>query len=722
VKKPDFRRWRSDVTTRTRPSDDAQRARGSGQPAKGPWIPWLLRAILLVMTVIVAFMMSGPSTFHASSSLVLVLDSPLVAVDEAVNRLDSADTGNAVGTLAQMLSNRDLHVQAMENVGIDSSEADQFEVTVTSPRDALMVTVAVAGPGPEVVQVAGEIGRRAAAIAEDAFPGLALEEGPSSVSTTGGEARGNPIVSMVVAFLAVLAVVGGAFVESSMGRWSLAGLKAVLRDWIDGKAVPSRTRFGPGPDARITMVALAAVSAVLVLTPGHVLWVGLGAAAGLSMLLALRFPRLLVIGLVVLVLFNLSDIGTDFFGLPGISVPYTLSVIVVLAIRTWVLGEDRRSWLGSAIAIAALVAVMSTSGIFAEDQAVAFERTVDLVKNGLLVLLIIVLIRDLKDLRRVIWVLIIGTSFLSLLGIARSVIGSTPGLLDGFSQVVNEVVDEEVVGIRIAGPLGDANFFGQFQVLVFPFALERAFRAVALIPRVTAALATLLIAGAVVLTYSRGALIGLVVATVVALVFIRPALRTVLVALFVSALVLFLTPGQYFDRIGSLGQVLQIGSGTGVQDPSLQGRFGEMVVGIEMFHDYPVTGVGPGNYPSRYVEYSSGLGIDYRLELRQPHSLPIEVAAELGILGLAWWTIAAYLLGSRLLGARRLAAMDEDEELKHYLEALCVSFAGFAATSLFLHLAFSRSLWMMVGIAVGAIGLTRSQLDPTTRLLERQAR
>jgi O-antigen ligase len=302
------------------------------------------------------------------------------------------------------------------------------------------------------------------------------------------------------------------------------------------------------------------------------------------------------------------------------------------------------------------------------------------------------------------------------------VIGSTPGLLDGFSQVVNEVVDEEVVGIRIAGPLGDANFFGQFQVLVFPFALERAFRAVALIPRVTAALATLLIAGAVVLTYSRGALIGLVVATVVALVFIRPALRTVLVALFVSALVLFLTPGQYFDRIGSLGQVLQIGSGTGVQDPSLQGRFGEMVVGIEMFHDYPVTGVGPGNYPSRYVEYSSGLGIDYRLELRQPHSLPIEVAAELGILGLAWWTIAAYLLGSRLLGARRLAAMDEDEELKHYLEALCVSFAGFAATSLFLHLAFSRSLWMMVGIAVGAIGLTRSQLDPTTRLLERQAR
>jgi O-antigen ligase len=201
------------------------------------------------------------------------------------------------------------------------------------------------------------------------------------------------------------------------------------------------------------------------------------------------------------------------------------------------------------------------------------------------------------------------------------------------------------------------------------------------------------------------------------LLLIRPALRTVLVALFVSAVLLVLLPSQYIDRIGSLGQVLQIGSGTGVRDASLQGRFGEMVVGLEMFHDHPVTGVGPGNYPVRYVEYSSALGIDYRLEERQPHSLPVEVAAELGVLGLAWWTLAAYVLGSRLLGARRVAAGRGERELEHYLEAICVAFAGFAVTSLFLHLAFSRSLWMMVGIAVGAIGLSRSQvIEPASAI------
>jgi O-antigen ligase len=205
-------------------------------------------------------------------------------------------------------------------------------------------------------------------------------------------------------------------------------------------------------------------------------------------------------------------------------------------------------------------------------------------------------------------------------------------------------------------------------------------------------------------------------------VFIRPALRSVLVALFVSVLVLFLTPSQYVERIGSLGQVLQIGSGTGLEDASLQGRFGEMLVGLEMFHDYPITGVGPGNYPGRYVEYSSALGLDYRLELRQPHSLPIEVAAELGILGLAWWSVAAYTLGSRLLGARRIAVVTGNTEMKHYLETICVSFVGFAATALFLHLAYARSLWMLVGIAVAAIKLSHMQAGRTTSIAEYQAK
>jgi O-antigen ligase len=318
--------------------------------------------------------------------------------------------------------------------------------------------------------------------------------------------------------------------------------------------------------------------------------------------------------------------------------------------------------------------------------------------------------------------MILGTSLLALLGIARKVMGDVPGLLQGFSQVVTEVADEEVVAVRIAGPLGDANYFGQLLVLVFPFALERAFRERSGAARLVAVAATLLIGTAVVLTDSRGALIGLIVATALAIVVIRPPLKSVIVGLFVAALVLFFMPSQYLERIGTLTQVFSIGSGTGFEETSLRGRFGEMVVGLEMFHDYPFTGVGPGNYPGRYIEYSSALGIDYRLELRQPHSLPIEVAAELGVLGLAWWAITAYILGSRLFMARRMAVAGGNIEMKHHLETICVSFAGFAATALFLHLAFSRSFWMLVGVAVAAIHVTELQSGRTTPTLEYQAK
>ena len=688
-----------------------------------PWVLWALSAFVVVITLTVTLAPPGDSTFRASSSILLTLEGPVGEVDDAVDRLQSADTGNAVGTLLQLVSSSDLHQRAMEEVGIEPAEADRYRVTVTSPGDALMVTVEVAGPGPEVVDVAEEIGNRGSELAAGSFPGLTLVSDRATLPKTTDEASAiYPLLSMGVGLLATLVIVGGAFFGRGDAKATGKGLKEVVRDWIEGKPVPVPGRFGPWPHAWSTGVVVAAVAGYLLVAPGQALWLAFGVVAGLSMLVALRFPRPLAIGLVVLVLFNLSDIGTDFFGLPGISVPYTVFVIIVVAIRSWALGEDRRGWLGLAVAIAALVAVMSISGMTAADQPLAFERTVDLVKNGLVAILMVVLIRDLDDLRRVVWVLILGASFLSVLGIFLILMGDVPGLLAGFSQVVTEVVDEEVVGVRIAGPIGDANYFGQFLVLVFPFALDRTFRERNWLPRVTAAVAALLIASAVILTYSRGALIGMIVAAVLAMVLLRPPLRVVVVALFVSAVVLISIPSQYLERIGSLVQVVQIGSATGVDDASLQGRFGEMLVGLEMFHDYPVAGIGPGNYPGRYLEYSSTLGIDYRLELRQPHSLPIEVAAELGVLGLIWWSVAAYLLVSRLLAARRAAPVTGNTELRHYLDALCASFAGFAATALFLHLAFARSFWMLMGIAVAAIRLSHTQTSVSAPIPEYQVR
>ena len=43
-----------------------------------------------------------------------------------------------------------------------------------------------------------------------------------------------------------------------------------------------------------------------------------------------------------------------------------------------------------------------------------------------------------------------------------------------------------------------------------------------------------------------------------------------------------------------------------------------------MFGDYPIFGVGPGNYPLHYLDYSQEIGLDPRLEQREAHSLYLE--------------------------------------------------------------------------------------------------
>jgi O-antigen ligase len=126
-----------------------------------------------------------------------------------------------------------------------------------------------------------------------------------------------------------------------------------------------------------------------------------------------------------------------------------------------------------------------------------------------------------------------------------------------------------------------------------------------------------------------------------------------------------------------------------------------------MFHDHPYTGVGPGNYPGRYLEYSPEVGLDYRAELRQPHSLPVEVAAELGVLGLAWWFLASIALGRALWRARRQSRSFGDVEMSDHLEGLTIALIGFMVTGLFLHLDFARFFWMMVGLVVAAVRIAR---------------
>jgi O-antigen ligase len=667
-------------------------------------LTYLVASIAAALVLLVAVV--GGTTHRATARVLVSLQA--LQPDEVVDQFDALDQSNAMGTVVDVIASDDLWHRALAGAGVADRRSGEYGVVVDNPDDSLIVTIEVTGRSDRAAQVADELARLGSETVEETFGDIevvAVESLPPETLTAW------EMVLIVLAGLSAFAATGWvvvAEIDKPRDDEARPGILAPLAEWMaDRDRVDGEADEWPPPRLVFMAIALGLLAGSFAVAPTVGLAAVAGALSSLAFLFALRHPRWLTVGLVLLVLFRLSDIGTDFFGAPEISIPYVLFVLTVLGTRRLALGENRDGWLALGLVLMALVAVMALSGLTASDQLVALDRTFDLVKNAFVALIMVALVREIGDLRTVVWTLIAGTSFLAILGILSTLSGGVPGMLEGFAQTVEQVVDEEVVSVRIAGPIGDANFFGQMLVTIFPIAVERAWRERSHLLRVGAAIASALIAVAIVLTSSRGAVLGLVVCLVVLLLWLRPPTKALVLAACVLSVTVFLVPSDYLERLGTIGQVFSVGSGTTAVDPSIQGRTSELVVGIQMFHDHPFTGVGPGNYPGRYLEYSPEVGLDYRAELRQPHSLPVEVAAELGVLGLAWWFLASIALGRALWRARRQSGSFGDVEMSDHLEGLTIALIGFMVTGLFLHLDFARFFWMMVGLVVAAVRIAR---------------
>jgi O-antigen ligase len=110
-----------------------------------------------------------------------------------------------------------------------------------------------------------------------------------------------------------------------------------------------------------------------------------------------------------------------------------------------------------------------------------------------------------------------------------------------------------------------------------------------------------------------------------------------------------------------------------------------------MLADHPLLGVGPGNYPTFYRDYSRRIGNDARVQ-REPHSLPLEIAAEQGAAGLLGWTLMIVgLVGYALRRgvARRPAG-----------RTVLLALATYATGSLFLHGSALRLAYLLIGMLI----------------------
>lgn len=438
------------------------------------------------------------------------------------------------------------------------------------------------------------------------------------------------------------------------------------------------------------------------LSPTALLLVASGMTAGFFVL---RRPGLALVLLLVIVYLNLSDILIRFHGLP--SVLQILAIPFVVA--AWLANQDRpralRStfWLTAPLIVYWLVLLLSTTT--ARDPGLADARVLEVAKALVVYLLVVLLVDEPRKLRWACWSLVVAGTALAALGVFQSLTGSTTDAFGGLARVERAHLYGTVFESRIAGPVGDPNYFAQ--ILIVPLALgavlaasERDWRL-----RLAGLGGAIVITSAIVLTYSRGGALAMgVVLLLVAFAHRRRLGRAVLAIGFVALLASTL-PGDFMHRLTTLGEVIPGREDTIDPDSSFENR--RLLVGTawRIFLDHPWTGVGAGNYTVHFPAYADRVGpgsgeYEDPEGTHYPHNLYLEIGAETGLLGLGLFAIVLLSCFVHLQSVRaRLPAGSPTAALAHGIQLALV---GFLVSSLFLHGHFPRYLWLLFGLAAAS--------------------
>lgn len=334
-----------------------------------------------------------------------------------------------------------------------------------------------------------------------------------------------------------------------------------------------------------------------------------------------------------------------------------------------------------------------------------------LLEGLLLYVLVSNAIRTLPVVRQVIWSLIAAGAFMGAIVGLQHLTGNYENDFGGFARVdasgMGFVVDQaaETRQPRVGGPLGMPNRFAQIMVILVPLALLQIQVSRSRAAKLAAAASVGLIMVGFSLGFSRGAAVGLGATFLVMIAMGHVNVRQLAVAGLGLAAMVLVVP-QYAVRLGSLVKVADLvtqagGPDLGEADSSTQGRITEMVAGVLIFADHPLIGVGPDMYPRHYVDYARVAGGRVRPNTREAHSLPLHVAAEHGMIGLALFSGIFFVTMRDLWSARR-RLRESRPDLSRLASAVFLGLVAFLFTSVFLHASFIRYQWFLLAVAAAA--------------------
>ena len=418
-------------------------------------------------------------------------------------------------------------------------------------------------------------------------------------------------------------------------------------------------------------------------------------------IIAVIVPEVALLGLLFVIYINLSDVLINYHGFPSIAKPLVGIVLGIILIRATVYKDRFYGW-KSFMFLALLYGLVGMIPmLIAADFGQISLIAQDYLKDVFIGLEIILLIRIPKNLRHAIWVLLLAGLLMAGLAYYQQITNTLDNPYWGFGKSIKDSTS----GLRVAGPVGDPNTFAQIMAVLMPLALERFWNEKKSFLRYLALGILFLCGFAVVFTYSRGGFL----AVAISLLFMairRPPRPSLVVGILGIILFIFqLFPENYVERISTLLSFLPNSKNSILQDRSFRGRSSENLVATMMFKDHPLIGVGAGNFNDNYQYYSRRLGLDSRRDPRSAHSLYLEVAAERGILGLISFSAIVSFTYWSLWRAEKSYSRLGRKDFADLTVALSSGLTAYLIAALFLHDAYVRYFWVLIGVAWAAASI-----------------
>jgi O-antigen ligase len=348
--------------------------------------------------------------------------------------------------------------------------------------------------------------------------------------------------------------------------------------------------------------------------------------------------------------------------------------------------------------------VLATSTLLAPDKALADARVAENLKSLAVYMLVALLARSVPLIRRGVWALLLCGSLLGAIVLLQVLRGDFQTGYLGLARIKYAHIYGTVFEPRIAGPLGDPNFFAQALLILVPLALLLAAEERRPLARVAALGAGALATAATILTYSRGGAVALACVLVLCLLATRLRLRHAALCLALLLALAAIVPAGFARRLETFAEFLPGQDEALRPDSSFEQRRLLTRVAWEMFLDHPLLGVGAGNYTLYFDEYAQEVGSVSREyeglgELHYPHNLYLEIAAETGLVGLSAFAVVVFACFSALRRARVGAQLSSDSRSAALARGCEIAVVGFLVSSLFLHGHHPRYLWMLFGFA-----------------------